>query len=200
MPVLGRVGERAGKQRRFLCPRRDLGGRCHLGREIDRRAGNPGNPRTFTPSGGCGLAVAAGPARCDDSRSGGTTLTYLTVLLLAGAAHGQEAIGSATSITPQAEGSHGGKHTLATGSNVYHQDDIETGVIGIAGLRFHDNSDLKVGPKSRVKLDKFIYDPNRSAGSVAIEAAKGSFRFSTGSQTEGSYQVKTPYGTLGIRG
>jgi hypothetical protein len=121
-------------------------------------------------------------------------------LLLAGAAHGQEAIGSATSITPQAEGSHGGKHTLAIGSNVYHQDDIETGVIGIAGLRFHDNSDLKVGPKSRVKLEQFIYDPNRSAGSVAIEAAKGSFRFSTGSQTEGSHQVKTPYGTLGIRG
>jgi len=105
-----------------------------------------------------------------------------------------------TSITPQAEGSHGGKHTLAAGSTVYHQDDIETGVSGAAGLRFHDNSDLKVGPKSRVKLDKFIYDPNRSAGSVAIEAAKGSFRFSTGSQTKGSYQVKTPYGTLGIRG
>jgi len=101
------------------------------------------------------------------ARSGGTALTYLTVLLLAGAAHGQEAIGSATSITPQAAGSHGGKHTLATGSNVYHQDDIETGVGGVAGLRFHDNSDLKVGPKSRVKLDKFIYDPNRSAGSVA---------------------------------
>ena len=80
------------------------------------------------------------------ARSGGTALTYLTVLLLAGAAHGQEAIGSATSITPQAEGSHGGKHTLATGGNVYHQDDIETGVGGIAGLRFHDNSDLKVGP------------------------------------------------------
>ena len=57
MRVLGRVGERAGKQRRFLCPRRDLGGRRHLGREIDRRAGNRGNPRTFTPSGGCGLAV-----------------------------------------------------------------------------------------------------------------------------------------------
>ena len=57
------------------------------------------------------------------ARSGGTALTYLTVLLLAGAAHGQEAIGSATSITPQAEGSHGGKHTLATGGNVYHQDD-----------------------------------------------------------------------------
>ena len=133
-------------------------------------------------------------------KDGCRALPYLTVLLLAGAAYGQEAIGSATSITPQAEGSHGGKHTLAAGSTVYHQDDIETGVNGIAGLRFHDNSDLKVGPKSRVKLDKFIYDPNKSAGSVAIEAAKGSFRFSTGPQTKGSYQVKTPYGTLGIRG
>jgi hypothetical protein len=116
------------------------------------------------------------------------------------ASHSQEAIGSATSITPQAEGSHGGKHTLAAGSNVYHQEDIETGASGMAGLRFHDNSNLKIGPKSRVKLDKFVYDPNKSAGSVAIEAAKGSFRFSTGSQTKGSYQLKTPYGTLGIRG
>ena len=114
---------------------------------------------------------------CYSKKDGCRALTYLTVLLLAGAAYGQEAIGSATSVTPQAEGSHGGKHTLAAGGNVYHQEDIETGASGIAGLRFHDNSDLKVGPKSRVKLDKFIYDPNRSAGSVAIEAAKGSFSF-----------------------
>jgi len=27
-------------------------------------------------------------------------------------------------------------------------------------LRFHDNSNLSVGPKSSVRLDKFVYDPN----------------------------------------
>ena len=50
------------------------------------------------------------------------------------------------------------------------------------------------------ELDKFVYDPNTSAGSVAIQATRGSFRFVTGSQGKGNYQIKTPYGTLGVRG
>jgi hypothetical protein len=37
----------------------------------------------------------------------------------------------------------------------------------VADLRFHDNSNLSVGPKSSVRLDKFVYDPNKSAGGVA---------------------------------
>ena len=48
-----------------------------------------------------------------------------------------------------------------------------------------------------VRLDKFVYDPNKSTGTVAIQATRGSFRFVTGSQGKGSYQIKSPYGTLG---
>jgi hypothetical protein len=52
-----------------------------------------------------------------------------------------------------------------------------------------------------VRLNKFIYDPNRGGGKAVLDAAKGSFRFSTGAQGGNrNYQVKTPYGTLGIRG
>jgi hypothetical protein len=60
MPVLGRVGERSGKQGRFLRPRRDLGRRCRsdrarrADREIDSR-------RTSAPSDGRGLTVPDGP-------------------------------------------------------------------------------------------------------------------------------------------
>ena len=61
MPVLGRVGERSGKQRSFLRPRRDLGERGRSDREIDRRAGDQHNRRTFAPSGGLGLTVPDGP-------------------------------------------------------------------------------------------------------------------------------------------
>ena len=89
---------------------------------------------------------------------------------------------------------------LSGGSAVHSRDLIHTGDAGVADLRFHDNTNLSVGPKSSVRLDKFVYDPNKSAGSVAVEATRGSFRFVTGSQSKGSYQVKTPYGTLGIRG
>jgi hypothetical protein len=109
----------------------------------------------------------------------------------------QEAIGSATSVKPQAEAN---TRTLSSGSSVYSKELVRTGDAGVADLRFHDNSNLSVGPKSSVRLDKFVYDPNKSAGGVAVEATRGSFRFVTGSQSKGSYQVKTPYGTLGIRG
>jgi hypothetical protein len=60
MPILGGVGERSEKQRRFLRPRRDLGSGCRPDREIDCRAGNQGNRRTFAPSGGSGLTVPDG--------------------------------------------------------------------------------------------------------------------------------------------
>jgi hypothetical protein len=70
----------------------------------------------------------------------------------------------------------------------------------VADLRFIDQTNLSVGPKSSVRLDKFVYDPNKGSGSVVIDATRGSFRFVAGSQDKRAYKVKTPYGTLGIRG
>jgi hypothetical protein len=70
----------------------------------------------------------------------------------------------------------------------------------VAGLQFRDQTNLDVGPSSSVRLDRFIYDPNRGTGEVILNATRGSFRFSTGAQGSKSYQVKTPYGTLGVRG
>jgi hypothetical protein len=113
-------------------------------------------------------------------------------------ASAQEAIGKATSVRPQAEGSHGNR-TLSGGASVYSQETVRTGDSGQADLQFRDNSSLSVGSKSSVRLDKFVYDPNKSSGAVAIQATRGTFRFVTGSQG-GSYQIKSPYGTLGIRG
>ena len=132
---------------------------------------------------------------------------FIPALLLAGlalqatATNAQEAIGKATSVKPQAEGTHsGGTRTLSGGADVYSRETVRTGDTGQADLRFLDNSNLNVGPKSNVRLDRFVYDPNKSAGAVAIQATRGSFRFVTGSQGGGSYQIKTPYGTLGVRG
>jgi hypothetical protein len=130
---------------------------------------------------------------------------WVPVLLLGGVvalqstAAGAQEIGRATSVRPQAEGSHGGNRTLSGGASVYSQETIRTGDSGQADLQFRDNSNLSVGSKSSVRLDKFVYDPNKSGGTVAIQATRGTFRFVTGSQG-GSYQIKSPYGTLGIRG
>src|SRR5215470_19906687 len=113
---------------------------------------------------------------------------WIPVMLLGGAlalqptaSKAQDAIGSATSVTPQADGSHGGTHTLSGGSSVYSQETVRTGDTGKADLRFKDSSNLSVGSKSSVRLDKFVYDPNKSKGTVAIQATRGTFRYVTGS-------------------
>jgi hypothetical protein len=109
-----------------------------------------------------------------------------------------QAIGSATSVQPEASGSMGG--TLSVGSGVHANETVKTGSSGKAGLQFHDQSNLTVGPSSSVRLDKFVYDPNKGTRTMAIEATRGAFRFSSGGQNGGEVKIKTPSGTLGIRG
>ena len=47
-----------------------------------------------------------------------------------------------------------------------------TGDIGVANLRFHDNSNLSVGPKSSVRLDKFVYESGNLLAKKTVEAAR----------------------------
>jgi hypothetical protein len=107
-----------------------------------------------------------------------------------------QTIGTAQSVKPEASGGIGG--TLSAGSGVHANETIKTGSSGQAGLQFNDKSNLSVGPSSQVRLDKLVYDPNKGTGSVAIEATRGAFRFA--SQGKGEVRIKTPSGTLGIRG
>jgi len=131
---------------------------------------------------------------------------WTAALVLAGlfalqstASNAQSAIGQAQAIKPQADGSVAGR--LATGSNVHESETIRTGSAGAANLRFIDETTLTVGPASTVKLDKFVYDPNKKdAGTVSLEVSRGAFRFIAGSQNKGEFKIKTPYGTLGVRG
>src|SRR6476469_1072882 len=114
--------------------------------------------------------------------------------LQATAPNAQEAVGKATSVRPQAEGTHGGTRTLSGGADVYSQETVRTGQAGQADLQFKDNSNLKVGSNSSVHLDKFVYDPNKSNGDVAIQSTRGTLRFVTGALGSETYKIKTPYG------
>jgi FecR-like protein len=110
-------------------------------------------------------------------------------------------IGTAASTRPSAEAVAGGNtQTLSAGSEIYANQTVRTGNRGMADLVFLDKTNLSVGPTSEVRLDKFVYDPTGSGGSVVIQATRGSFRWVTGSQVKHAYQVSTPHGTLGVRG
>lgn len=110
-------------------------------------------------------------------------------------------IGNATATRNSVEGVLNGQaRAISNGNEVYAEEIIRTGVASVADLRFIDNSSMSVGPTSEVRLDKFVYDPTGTSGAVVIQATRGAFRFVTGSQDKKNYQIKTPFGTLGVRG
>src|SRR5215216_366895 len=88
-----------------------------------------------------------------------------TGLLLAnGAALAEPQIGKATKTKNQVQGIiDGSPRSLPSGSEIFSNELVQTGDGSLARLVFLDNTDLAVGPKSEVRLDKFIYDPTGTA-------------------------------------
>src|SRR5215469_5207222 len=135
-----------------------------------------------------------------------TPAVLATVLLavpwtMANAETQSATIGVAASITPSAESGTGTAfQTLAPSSELHASETVRTGDAGKADLVFVDRTNLTVGPTSEVVLDKFVYDPVGSNGKVVVQTTRGAFRFVTGTQDHSVYQIKNPYGSLGVRG
>jgi len=139
-------------------------------------------------------AVAANKARGGGTVGGGTGGG-------AGAGSAQPKIGNAVKTIDQVEGvTERGTQPVSPGSEVYVNELVRTGISGKAELLFADRTNLAVGPVTTIRLDKFIYDPNGGSGNVVVNVSLGSFRFITGLQDPRSYEIRTPYATMGIRG
>jgi hypothetical protein len=100
-------------------------------------------------------------------------------------------------------------YSTAPGENrgpIYVRDDVvaesllETVRDGRMDIEFDDKTKQIVGPNSTVKLDRFVYDPNKSSGEVAVNMSRGVLRFVTGRLSSQSYKIKTPTATMGVRG
>ncbi|HEX5780148.1 MAG TPA: FecR domain-containing protein [Xanthobacteraceae bacterium] len=113
-------------------------------------------------------------------------------------AQGTQKIGVASAVKNKVET--GGARQLTAGSSVFAREVVRTGEQSAAQLLFLDETSLSIGPQSEVTLDRFVFDPNRGAGSVVLNATKGALRFVSGSQQSSSYQVRTPVATIGVRG
>ena len=88
---------------------------------------------------------------------------------------------------------------------VIHDDVGQNEVIATAPdaaseIEFVDGTKLSLGPRARVVLDKFVYDPDPTKGKFYMTVSEGVFRFATGHMDHQSYAITTPNGTLGVRG
>jgi ferric-dicitrate binding protein FerR (iron transport regulator) len=111
-------------------------------------------------------------------------------------------IGAAVAVRNQVTGATQGaqERPLAVGNRIFQNERISTGATGVAQLMFTDQTTLSVGPRSQITLDRYVYDPSRSAGDVAVSFATGAMRFITGAQDPRNYQVRTTVATIGVRG
>jgi hypothetical protein len=89
---------------------------------------------------------------------------------------------------------------LQTGDNVRQNENIAVANDALGELKFNDETKLALGPGSRMKLDKFVYDPGKSDGSIVINIVKGTFRFITGVASKPSYVIRIPNASITVRG
>ena len=94
----------------------------------------------------------------------------------------------------------GGLRILLPQKPVFSGDRINTGAVGEAQIRFRDGTRLVVGPNSSLVIDRFVYSEDKTTRKVGINFVKGAFRFISGNSGKQAYALRTPSGTLGVRG
>ena len=89
---------------------------------------------------------------------------------------------------------------LTVGDSVYRNEVVRTGADSTAKLIFLNSTNLGVGPVSRVTLDQFVYVGQSNGQKMAVNLAKGVFRFTTGKLDKSAYIISTPSAAIGVRG
>jgi FecR protein len=111
--------------------------------------------------------------------------------------------GTVGSVNNDAKGTPPGRSArdLSVGQNIVQNERIQTNANGTTSIIFNDRSALNIGRNSNVAIDRFVYDANAGAGSMAISMSRGAARFVGGqvSHTSGA-EIKTPAASIGVRG
>lgn len=128
-------------------------------------------------------------------------IAILLSLATAGAALARVGVTSTSSGDPIGKPVDRDQRVLRVGIDVFANERITTTANDRAQLVFVDGTALSVGPNSELTLDRYVYDPAKGTGTLAITAGKGILRLVGGAITKGTEAtIRTPSGTIGIRG
>ncbi|MDJ1157013.1 FecR domain-containing protein [Chelatococcus sp. SYSU_G07232] len=110
-------------------------------------------------------------------------------------------IGAAVVVQREVSGLVSGRdRQIAVGDDLYTEEVVRTGAASAARLLFLDETSLSMGAAASVKLDRFVYNPDRSATTVVVDATRGAFRWISGASDPRAYRIRTPLATIGVRG
>lgn len=89
---------------------------------------------------------------------------------------------------------------LATNDVVRQNELIAVSDDGLGEIVLADETKLALGGGARLTLDKFVYDPDKTSGSIVLNMTRGAFRFVTGLAKKPSYVIRTPTASITVRG
>jgi hypothetical protein len=98
------------------------------------------------------------------------------------------------------------KNTLTGGVNtaIESNDTVTTRKGTTTFINFNDDTKVKITENSRLVIDDFVYDPNRSdAGRLAMKVSMGTVRYASGQIAKVNPQrinIKTPSASIAVRG
>lgn len=136
----------------------------------------------------------------------GISAALAIAVLAAGAAQAAERAGVAAAVKGDVsvEGAtRQATETVTSGMDLVLDDKLATGADSRAQAILIDETTLTLGPDSELTIDKFVFDPDGSASEISANFVKGAMRFVSGrigAIAPQRVNVRTPVGTLGIRG
>ena len=115
-------------------------------------------------------------------------------------ARAAESVGKVTNVVNQAQI---GTRTAVVGAPVYMSQRLRTGANARLQVTFRDGSVLSLGENANVAIDRFVYNPKKSTGELALNAARGAVRFTGGKiekMKKKKVTVTTPQAAMAVRG
>lgn len=89
------------------------------------------------------------------------------------------------------------------GTPVFLGSQLKTGAQGSIGVTFRDETVVACGPDTELTIDEYLYQPSQGKLALVTNLLKGSLNYVSGVIAKlkpDAVAVKTPTGTIGIRG
>lgn len=133
-----------------------------------------------------------------------TQSVFLVMVGLAGSAWAQESIGFVKTVTGAATVTSSGKSVNAVpGTPIHVNSVLKTGPKATMGITFKDNQIMSFGPDTELTVDEYLYAPAKGDLKFSASMSKGTLNVVSGVIAKlkpDSVSVKTPTGTIGVRG
>ncbi|MCF7728073.1 hypothetical protein GLP52_15660 [Sulfitobacter sp. M22] len=126
---------------------------------------------------------------------------FLTFILILPVSVAANSVGQAIAVNQGAFLDRGGQRfQLNQGFALVLDDVITTDAAGQVQLLFQDETRVVVGPGSQLKVESILFNGPATASQFTVSAVEGAFRFLSGNSAKSAYSIRTPNGTMGIRG